>query len=127
MLEIQGLTPFILVPDIADGVAFYEALGFDCTFRGEAPGYAFLRCKGGAVRLLETDAPEAREAMKQHMVYIDVADVDALAAHLRPFLDTLPEGRVRGPVDQDYGQRELHVIDPGGTLIFLGQETGRPA
>ena len=30
-------------------------------------------------------------------VYIDVEDVDALAAELRPQLDTLPAGDAQGP------------------------------
>ncbi|WP_298430930.1 VOC family protein [uncultured Jannaschia sp.] len=121
MLEIQTLTPFILLPELDAGIAFYEGLGFSCTFRGTEPGYAFMRAKGGAVRLLETDAPEAAAAARQHMVYLDVTDVDATYAALRPFLDTLPEDRVRAPFDQSYGQRELHVLDPGGTLLFFGQ------
>ena len=122
MLKIQELTPFILCPDLSESIAFYENLGFECTFRGEKPGYAFIRCEGGALRLLETDDPDARAAMKQHMVYIDVPSADAFWQEYGPFLRTLPEGRARAPFDQPYMQREVHVLDPGGTLLFFGHE-----
>ena len=36
-------------------------------------------------------------------------------------LDPLPKGRVRAPFNQDYGQREFHVIDEDCTLIFFGE------
>jgi len=121
MIAVHTITPFILVPDLDDGIAFYEGLGFSCTFRDDDPGYAFLRAEGGGLRLLETDRPEAAAAAREHMVYIDVPCVDTLWDRIRPFLSTLPEGRVRAPFDQSYGQRELHAIDPGGTLVLFGQ------
>jgi hypothetical protein len=33
----------------------------------------------------------------------------------------LPDGRVRAPFDQPYGQREFHVLDEDGTLVFFGE------
>ncbi|MEM7491121.1 MAG: VOC family protein [Pseudomonadota bacterium] len=114
------ITPFVLVPDLEAGIAFFEALGLACTFRGTDPGYAFLRCDGGGIRLLEDDRPEARAASEQHMVYVDVADVDALWAEVEAPLAALG-GRLRAPFDQPYGQREFHAIAPGGTLVLVGQ------
>lgn len=52
--------------------------------------------------------------------YIDVADVDVLYAQLKPALDTMPERRVRAPFNQPYGQREFHVLDEDGALVFFG-------
>ncbi|MCK0167296.1 VOC family protein [Jannaschia sp. S6380] len=124
MRKVKQITPFVLIPDLDEAIAFYEGLGFACTFRGTGPGYAFLRADGGAIRLLETDDPDAAAAARQHMVYIDMGDIDAFWDDARPFLDTLPRTRVRAPFDQSYGQREVHVIDPGGTLLLFGQEIG---
>ena len=53
--------------------------------------------------------------------YVDVRDVDALYAELKPKLDTLPNGDVHGPADKAYGQRELLVLAPDGNLIAFGQ------
>lgn len=119
MLKVQSLTPFVHIPDLSEAIAFYEGLGFACTFQGQDPGYAFLRADGGALRLLETTTPEA--AAHQHMIYFDVADVDAFWADAGAFLDTLPDESKRAPFDQSYGQREAHVKDPGGTLLLFGQ------
>jgi len=52
---------------------------------------------------------------------VDVRDVDALYAELKPKLDTLPNGDVHGPADKAYGQRELLVLAPDGNLIAFGQ------
>ncbi len=54
--------------------------------------------------------------------YIDVDGIDELFESLHPGLANLPEGRVRPPFDQPYQQREFHVIDEDGTLVFFGQD-----
>jgi hypothetical protein len=53
--------------------------------------------------------------------YIDVEDVDALYAELKPKLDTLPGGHTNGPKDQSYGQRALILRAPDGNLLAFGQ------
>jgi hypothetical protein len=45
----------------------------------------------------------------------------AFYATLKPALDTLAQGRIRAPFNQDYGQREFHVTDEDCTLIFFGE------
>jgi len=57
--------------------------------------------------------------------YVDVNDVDALYAEVKPKLDLLPDGDVHGPANKDYGQRELLVLAPDGNVIAFGQEIGR--
>ncbi|MTI03536.1 hypothetical protein, partial [Roseibium sp. RKSG952] len=58
----------------------------------------------------------------EHSFYIDVEGIDELYEELRSGLDDLPEGRVRAPFDQPYLQREFHVLDEDGTLIFFGED-----
>ena len=53
--------------------------------------------------------------------YVDVRDVDALYAQLKPKLATLPPRDVLGPADKPYRQRELLVLAPDGNLIAFGQ------
>lgn len=122
MLQVTGITPFVLVPNLKEAIAFYEGIGFECTFLGEENGYAYMRCDGGAVRLLEVDTPEAKAAMRQHMVYIDVPSADQFWAHHQAFLESLPEGTARAPFDQPYMQREVHIYDPGGTILMFGHD-----
>lgn len=53
--------------------------------------------------------------------YICVENINGLYAELKPRLDLLADGRVKPPFDQPYGQREFHVIDEDGLLIFFGE------
>jgi len=39
-------------------------------------------------------------------------------------LDAMPERDVHGPIDQDYGQRELLVRAPDDNLLVFGQAIG---
>ena len=53
--------------------------------------------------------------------YVDVKGIDRIVSRiLRPEVGrNLPEGRVRPPFDQPYQQREFHVLDEDGTLVFF--------
>ncbi|MDJ0992168.1 MAG: VOC family protein [Dinoroseobacter sp.] len=121
MLKVRQVTPMLLTEDMEASVRFYEGLGFETGFRDPEQDYAYLSCEGGALRLLRAGPNMDLESENaQHIVYFDVEDVDRLFALLKPFLDTLSPARVRAPFDQDYGQREFHVIE-GPHLLMFGQ------
>ena len=121
MSNILQATPFMHVDDIEVALAFFvDILGFEVPF--SKAGYAYVEREGAAFRILERDCPRQQPPERQFRYYIDVRDVDALHAELKPRLDTLPEGDVHGPVDKDYGQRELLVLAPDGDLIAFGME-----
>jgi hypothetical protein len=72
--------------------------------------------------LLEQHGPDgAPPGNRRFAYYIDVRDLDALHAQLKPKLDGLPAADVHGPVDQPYGQRELMILAPDGNLLVFGQ------
>lgn len=115
------ITPFVLTADLERSLRFFQGvLGFETGFRAE--NYAFIRRDDVAVRVIEV-GPEIDlgDERRQNSCYIDVEGIDALYAELKSGLDTLPPGRVRPPFDQDYGQREFHVIDEDALLIFFGE------
>ncbi|MEO0497551.1 MAG: VOC family protein [Pseudomonadota bacterium] len=115
------ITPFILCSDLGEALSFYcDVLGFEAGFVTEGL-YAFIRRDAAAIRLLQA-SPELDLSSpdRQNSCYIDVDDVDELYAQLKARLDGLPEGRVRPPFDQQYGQREFHVHDQDCTLLFFG-------
>lgn len=121
--SLKQITPFIPCSDLGRQIAFYsDVLGFEVGF--EADNYAFLRREAVAVRLIEVEA-EADLSTKETSLYIDVSGIDALFADMKAALSALPEGRVRAPFDQDYGQREFHVLDEDCTLIFFGEALPR--
>lgn len=117
--NFEQVTPFLHVPDLGAAVAFYEALGFRALFR--MSDYAYVHRETVGIRILEyrpDQPPPPAHGGFGH--YIDVADVDALHAELKPALDAMPPQDVHGPVDQEYGQRELMVRAPDGNLLVFG-------
>lgn len=120
-MRLTQITPFVPCTDLAAQVHFYGAvLGFETGFL--ADNYAFMRRDGAALRLVEVDRTvDLSDPAREHSFYIDVAGLDALYASLKPRLDGLPQGRVRAPFTQPYGQREFHVADEDCTLVFFGE------
>jgi catechol 2,3-dioxygenase-like lactoylglutathione lyase family enzyme len=114
------ITPFIHVPDIEAARAFFEdLLGFATLYRhGD---YAYVEREGVGIRLLQNHGDDgAPPGNRRFAYYVDVRDVDALYAELKPKLDRLPPGDVHGPADKPYGQRELLILAPDGNLIAFG-------
>ena len=121
MARMQRITPFVLTSSLDKAIGFFgDVLGFSCGYR--ADNYAFVSRDDVAIRLIEV-GPEIdlTDERRENSCYIDVDGLDDLYAELKPRLDALPEGRVRPPFDQDYGQREFHVTDEDACLIFFGE------
>ena len=121
MSNFLQVTPFIHVPDLDQAIAFFEnLLGFRTRVKGG--GYAYLDREGVGIRMLQNSGNDgAPPGNRRFAYYIDVRDVDALHAELKPKLDALPAGDVHGPADKPYGQRELLILAPDGNLIAFGQ------
>jgi catechol 2,3-dioxygenase-like lactoylglutathione lyase family enzyme len=118
MPNLRHVTPFLRVPEIKQAIAFFvDTLGFKIGFEGGS--YAYVWREGVAFRLMQDD-PLPPRGNGRYTSYVDVEDVDALYAELKPKLDLLPPGHVCAPCDQDYGQREFTVIGPDGDLIAFG-------
>ncbi len=124
-MKLHQITPFVPCTRLQKQIAFYrDRLGFEVGF--SADNYAFLRRDDVAVRLVEvSDSVDLSHPERQGSFYIDVDEIDALYAQMEPRLADLPAGRVRAPFNQDYGQREFHVIDEDCTLIFFGESLPR--
>jgi catechol 2,3-dioxygenase-like lactoylglutathione lyase family enzyme len=121
MSNFIQVTPFLHVADLGRAVAFFtDILGFEALIH--ARDYAYVQRETVGFRILEQSGEDgAPPGNRRFAYYIDVRDVDALYAELKPKLDTLPAGDVYGPVNQGYGQRELLVLAPDGNLIAFGQ------
>lgn len=123
-MTLTQITPFVPCTRLEPQIAFYcGGLGFTLGYRAE--GYAYLHRDAVALRLVEVwPEVDLRNPERQGSFYIDVRGLDAVYESLRPALDRLPEGRVRPPFDQPYGQREFHVADEDCTLIYFGERIG---
>ena len=118
--NLLQVTPFVHVPDLERALAFFASLGFRTLFR--AGTYAYVHRERVAFRLLEARGATVPAAgARRYAYYVDVRDVDALHAELKPALELLPIGDVEGPKDREYGQRELLVAAPDGQLLVFGQ------
>ena len=119
MTNFLQVTPFLHVVDLQKALDFFtDILGFTVTF--SQPGYAYIHRETVGFRLLQAEDGAIEPGRRRFAYYIDVRDVDALYAELKPRLDTLPAGDVHGPADKPYGQRELLVLAPDGELIAFG-------
>lgn len=125
MSNFIQITPFMHVPDIEQALAFFTGiLGFETLYR--QGDYAYVEREGAGIRLLQNRGDDgAPPGNRRFAYYIDVRDVDALYAELKPRLDTLPARDVHGPANKPYGQRELLVLAPDGNLLAFGQAIGR--
>ncbi len=119
MTNFLQVTPFLHVLDLRKALDFFtDILGFSVLFRQD--GYAYIHRETVGFRLLQAEDREVGPGHRRFAYYIDVRDVDALYAELKPKLDTLPPADVHGPADKPYGQRELLVLAPDGELIAFG-------
>lgn len=122
MANLFRITPFMHVPDLDEALLFFvERLGFACPFR--TVNYAYIKREAAVFRLLQNVGDDgAPPGNRRFCYYIDVEDLDALHAELKPKLVGLNDGDVHGPVDQIYGQRELMIVAPDGNLLVFGQD-----
>jgi catechol 2,3-dioxygenase-like lactoylglutathione lyase family enzyme len=119
MTNFLQVTPCLHVADLQKALDFFtDILGFTVPFR--QPGYAYIHRETVGFRLLEGEAGVIVPGRRRFAYYVDVRDVDALYAELKPKLDTLPPGDVHGPADKGYNQRELLILAPDGELICFG-------
>ncbi len=119
MSNFYQVTPFLHVADLPKALDFFTGvLGFAIAFRDG--NYAYIERESVAFRLLEAEPGCEPTPHGGFAYYIDVRDVDALYAELKPKLDGLPPKDVHGPADKPYNQRELLVRAPDGNLICFG-------
>jgi hypothetical protein len=117
--NIMQITPFMHVKDFAAAVDFMtDIMGFNITIK--LGNYAYLEREGCAIRIL--CVPEQYQPGNHaYAYYVDVMDVAALYAILKPKLDTLPKPHVRGPVRRPYGVIELMVLMPDNNFMVFAE------
>ena len=121
------MIPILPCRSIDDQIAFYEALGFEVTYRQQAPNM-FAATQRGAIELQFFTMKGYEPADSYSTCYVLVSDVDTLYADFRAGLKQAL-GRVPsrglpriGPLrDMSYGVRQFLLTDPGGDIIRIGQ------
>lgn len=120
------ITPFMIVPDVDKALPFFnDILGFKTLVRHS--NYAYVHRETAGFRILSAGPGNPfQPGTRRFAYYVDVRDVDALYAELKPKLDTLMPSDVHGPADKHYGQRELLILAPDGNLIAFGHAIKTP-
>ncbi len=122
--NIRQITPFMHAADIEAALRFFDLIGFRTQVR--MANYAYVEREGAGVRILESRDANG-EAFASHggfAYYVDVRDVDAIAAELKRKLEAA-QIAVVGPIDQHYRQRELIIDAPDGAKFVFGQPIPR--
>jgi catechol 2,3-dioxygenase-like lactoylglutathione lyase family enzyme len=125
MSNTLQITPFMHVRELEPAVRFLEdVLGFATGLR-MGNEYAYLDREGAGLRVLAYPEAHVFEGGRDRFAYyIDVRDVEAVYAELKPKLAALPKSDVHGPADKPYGQRELLIRAPDGQLFVFGSAIG---
>ncbi len=109
----------LAVPNVTEAAAWWiDVMGFEDWMQPD--GWRFVR-RGDCIVMLGECAdaiPPADLGDHQYFAYFMMDDVDAYHAEIRSRCDTI----LRGPVDQPWGLREMHIRTPDGHRMVFGQE-----
>lgn len=113
---ISATHPILPSADFQRTMDFYRCLGFHGEHR--YADYLILQRDGQELHFFLHAEPHPGDH-SHFACYIRVTDVNALFAEIRAAgLATDP------PSDRPWGQREMELIDPDGTLLRIGQPAG---
>jgi catechol 2,3-dioxygenase-like lactoylglutathione lyase family enzyme len=125
--EISGISPFFIVRNTAEALAFYhDKLGFEITFQEPAEDPFFgIVCRGGAMIMVKGVGVEPLPNYKRGRdarwdAYVDVPDPDALSEEFASrnvqFSEPLK--------DTHDGLRGFELKDADGYVLFFGHPRG---
>ena len=126
-LPAERMIPLLPCRSIDDQIAFYEALGFEVTYRQKAPN-VYASVQRGLIELHFFVMKGYEPADSYSTCYVLVSDVDRLyeefRAGLKVALGRVPSRgipRIGALRDMSYGVRQFLMTDPGGNIIRIGQ------
>ena len=122
-MDVVAAGAIVPVKDLRRTHAFYaDVLGFLGAEPEEGEIFLTMRRDRALIHFIETDDETVLATTATNMSnHIWLADLDAFHASIAGELEKLPPGRARPPFEQPYGQREFHVKDPDGFLMFFSQ------
>ncbi len=121
------MIPILPSRSIDDQIDFYEALGFEVTYRQKSPN-VFAAVQRGAIELQFFTLNGYEPANSYSTCYVMVSNVDEVYADfragLKQALGRIPSRgipRIGAIGDMSYGVRQFLLTDPGGNIIRIGQ------
>ena len=115
----KTLSPVLPVEDMSRTIAFYrDVLGFAAMV--ESTDYTVMTRGGATVHLTKAPSEEVLTALRGRVsIYLEVENIADLWTSVSQLKGKY---RIRDLFDQPYGMREFHIVDPGGCLVFVGEE-----
>ena len=103
----------VAVVEMADSVAFYEALGLSVSYGGPGASFTTLRAGESVINLRQEPTSGANPWSR---IILRVRGVDALHRHF-------VEGGLRptAPRDAEWGERYFEISDPQGVVISFAE------
>src|SRR5688500_5784494 len=116
--QVKRISPMLAVEDMDATISFYQAvLGFAPTM--QTPEYSIVERDGQSIHFMKAASDEVMKAVRGHTdIYIEVTDIRSLWSHVQTFKYKY---RIRDVFERAYGMIELHISDPDGCLVFVGQ------
>jgi catechol 2,3-dioxygenase-like lactoylglutathione lyase family enzyme len=121
-VTFNRVAPVLPVRDLAAALARYARLGFSTRAylepgisTVEEPIYGYLERDGVEIHLSAYSALDPKT--NASVCYLFVDDADAVYA---AWTAAEVDGRLRPPVDTNYGKREFGYVDPDGNLLRVG-------
>lgn len=117
-LTVHDVKVFVPAQDFPVSLAFYQALGWQCSWQREA--LAELELAGVRFYL---QAFYVKEWAENFMIYIVVADATAWYARIQEVIarGAYPGARVNPPVTAPHGALVTYAWDPSGVLLHFAQ------
>lgn len=114
--SINAIT--LIVSDMAQAVAFYQALGFEMSYGGPGTRFTSFHVGRGHLNLMAARAGQlagSYDGWGRFIIY--VADVDAM------YDRTIAKGLTPefAPRDANWGERYFHIRDPDGHEVSFAR------
>lgn len=116
-MPLARLIPMLPVRNLADGIAFYEKLGFTVENRKDAWGWAMVR-QDDCRLMLDQSINTHPHAPRSGVLYLYPDDITAFHARVRAAGIAIPELETTF-----YGLTEFRLDDPDGNRLWIGQVT----
>lgn len=122
MQKGNATIPSLFTPDMDETLSFYEqALGFTKTSEWKADDkvtWAELRRQDTTIWFFANPLDQHPSPTFSGLIYIFIDNVDTFATTLDEKINVS-----WGPIDQDYGLRELGLKDNNGYFLVFAQDT----
>lgn len=119
--SVSGTSPIVAVRDVVASVDFYETcLGFERELYNPDYGFALVRRGNLMISFIKSDDNAALAATASNVsAQLWMNDIADYFNEIKGRFSNHPDLAPTGPIDREYGVRELQIKDLDGFLMFF--------